>query len=93
MAQDKPARKPYPSDLTDEQWTILAPLMPVAHSPRGGRPREVDMREVVNTILYLNRSGCQWDMLPHDWLPKSTVYDYNMPPVTSKSEFTGIAAG
>ena len=44
--------------------------------PRGGRPRKVDMREVLNTILYLNRSGCQWDMLPHDLLPKSTVYDY-----------------
>ena len=43
---------------------------------RGGRPREVDMREVVNTILYLNRTGCQWDMLPHDLLPKSTVYEY-----------------
>jgi putative transposase len=76
MSQDKPARKPYPSDLTDEQWTILAPLMPVAHTRRGGRPRAVDLREVVNTILYLNRSGCQWEMLPHDLLPKSTVYDY-----------------
>jgi putative transposase len=76
MSQDQPARKPSPSDLTDEQWTILAPLMPVAHTPRGGRPRAVDLREVVNTILYLNRSGCQWDMLPHDLLPKSTVYDY-----------------
>lgn len=76
MSKDKPARKPYPSDLTDEQWTILAPMMPVAHPQRGGRPRTVDMREVVDTILYLNRSGCQWDMLPHDLLPKSTVYDY-----------------
>jgi putative transposase len=68
------ARKPYPSDLTDEQWTILQPLIPSAR--HGGRPREVDMREVMNTILYLNRTGCQWDMLPHDLLPKSTVYDY-----------------
>src|SRR5215831_19879415 len=42
----------------------------------GGRPREVDMREVINTILYLNRTGCQWDMLPHDLLPKSTAYEY-----------------
>jgi putative transposase len=70
------ARKPYPTDLTDEQWAILEPLVPPAQTARGGRPREVDMREVVNTILYLNRSGCQWDMLPHDLLPKSTVYDY-----------------
>jgi putative transposase len=66
-------RKPYPSDLTDEQWALLAPLIPVH---RVGRPRKVDMREVLNTIFYLNRSGCQWDMLPHDLLPKSTVYDH-----------------
>src|SRR3982750_2448514 len=66
-------RKPYPSDLTDRQWAIVEPLIPVY---RVGRPREVDMREVVNSIFYLNRSGCQWDMLPHDLLPKSTVYDY-----------------
>jgi putative transposase len=67
-------RKPYPSDLTDIQWAIVAPLIPPAKS--GGRPREVDMREVVNAILYLNRSGCQWDMLPHDLPPKSDVYFY-----------------
>ena len=76
MAKERPARKPYPSDLTHAQWTILAPLIPAAHAPRGGRPRELDLREVVNTILHLNRSGCQWEMLPHDLLPKSTVYDY-----------------
>ena len=68
------ARKPYFTDLTNEQWTILEPLIP-APKP-GGRPREVDMREVINTILYLNRTGCQWDLLPHDLLPKSTVYEY-----------------
>jgi putative transposase len=66
-------RKAYPSDVTDSQWDIIRPLIPVN---RLGRPREVDLREVVNTIFYLNRSGCQWDMLPHDLLPKSTVYDY-----------------
>ena len=76
MAKERPARKPYPSDLTDAQWTILEPLIPAAHTQHGGRPRAVDLREVVNTILYLNRSGCQWEMLPHDLLPKSTVYDY-----------------
>lgn len=69
-----PPRKPYQSDLTDEQWTILQPLIPPAKA--GGRPRQVDMREVINTILYLNRTGCQWDMLPHDLLPKSTAYEY-----------------
>jgi len=67
-------RTAYPSDLSDEQWAILEPLVPPAK--RGGRRREVDMREVINTILYLNRTGCQWAMLPHDLLPKSTVYDY-----------------
>ena len=66
-------RKPYPSDLTDEQWAAIEPLIPVH---KVGRPREVDMREVLNSILYLNRSGCQWDMIPHDLLPKSTVYDH-----------------
>ncbi len=70
-------RKKYPSDLTDEQWVILGPMIPPAkQNTQGGRPRKVDMREVLNTLFYLNRSGCQWDMLPHDLLPKSTVYDY-----------------
>jgi putative transposase len=67
-------RKPYLTDLTNDQWDILRPLIPPAKP--GGRPREVDMREVINTILYLNRTCCQWDMLPHDLLPKSTVYEY-----------------
>lgn len=68
------SRKAYPTDLSDEQWAILEPQIPAAK--HGGRPREVNMREVINTILFLNRTGCQWDMLPHDLLPKSTVYDY-----------------
>ena len=67
-------RKAYLRDLTDEQWAILEPLIPPAKV--GGRPRKVDMREVINTILYLNRTGCQWDMLPHDLLPNSTAYEY-----------------
>ncbi len=67
-------RKPYPTDLTDAQWAILEPLVPP--SKHGGRPRTVNIREVINTILYLNRSGCPWDMLPHDLLPKSTAYEY-----------------
>jgi putative transposase len=66
-------RKPYPSDLTDEQWAILEPLIPVS---KVGRPRQVEMREVLNAIFYQARSGCQWDMLPHDLPAKSTVYDY-----------------
>ena len=77
MLQKDQARKRYPSDLTDAQWALVAPLIPPAKSdPRGGHPRQVDMRDVLNTLCSLNRSGCQWDMLPHDLLPKSTVYDY-----------------
>jgi putative transposase len=66
-------RKSYPTDLTDAQWALIKPLIPVNHV---GRPRKVDMREVLNAIFYLNRSGCQWDMLPHDLPAKSTVYDH-----------------
>ena len=69
-----PARKSYPSDLTDAQWTILEPLIPAAK--HGGRPRKLDMREILNAMFYINRSGCQWDMLPHDLPPKSSVYVY-----------------
>ena len=67
-------RKPYPSDLTDDQWEQIEELIP---KPRpGGRPRAIEMREVVNAIFYLSRTGCQWDMLPHDLPSKSSVYDY-----------------
>ena len=76
MSSELPTRKAYPTDLTDEQWAIVEPLIPPAKNRHGGRPRTISMREVLNTILYLNRTGCQWDMLPHDLLPKSTVYDY-----------------
>jgi len=67
-------RKRYPSDLTDQQWEVIQPLIPLAKP--GGRPRTVDMREVLNTLFYKARTGCQWDYLPHDLLPKSTVRDY-----------------
>ena len=67
-------RKPYKTDLTDAQWKLIKPLIPPAKP--GGRPREVDMREVLNTLLYQARTGCQWELLPHDLLPKSTVSDY-----------------
>ena len=76
MSNDSQPRKAYPTDLTDEQWTIIEPLIPAARTKEGGRPRMVNMREVVNTILYINRAGCQWDMMPHDLVPKSTAYDY-----------------
>src|SRR4051794_38373161 len=68
------ARAPYKTDLTDRQWQLIEPHLPAAKP--GGRPRAVGLRGVVNTILYLNKTGCQWDLLPHDLLPKSTAYDY-----------------
>jgi putative transposase len=67
-------RKPYSTDLTDEQWAVIAPLIPPAKT--GGRPRTVDLRETLNTLLYQARTGCQWDLLPHDLAPKGTAYDY-----------------
>jgi putative transposase len=76
MAKREQVRKRYLSDLTDEQWVILKPMLPPPRTQHGGAPRQVDMRAVLDTLLYQNRTGCQWDMLPHDLLPKSTVYDY-----------------
>ena len=67
-------QKPYRSDLTDAQWELIRPLLPPAKS--GGRPRSVDLREVVNTLFYQARSGCPWDYLPHDLAAKGTVWDY-----------------
>ena len=67
-------RKSYPSDLTDRQWSIIEPLIPPAEP--GGRHREVNMREVLNAILYLNRASCSWRMLPHEFPPWGTVHYY-----------------
>ena len=70
-------RKAYPTDLTDEQWALVEPiLLAFEDRIRPGPERTVDLREVTNTLLYQNRTGCQWAFLPHDLLPKSTVYDY-----------------
>jgi len=76
MAKQEQARKRYLSDLTDEQWEILEPMLPPPRTQHGGAPRQVDLRAVLDTLLYQNRTGRQWDMLPHDLLPKSTGYDY-----------------
>ncbi len=65
---------PYPSDLSDPEWEILAPLLPTAKP--GGRPRTVNLRRILNGIFYLLRGGCAWRMLPRDYGPWSTVYDY-----------------
>ena len=66
--------EPYPSDVTDAQWNILEPMVPPAHDL--GRPREVDLREVLNGIFYIARGGCAWRMMPTDLPPWSTCYDY-----------------
>lgn len=64
----------YPSDLTDDEWELLAPLIPAAKP--GGRPRQTDMRAAMNAILYLLRTGCPWRYLPRDGFPpRSTVYN------------------
>ena len=64
----------YPSDLTDEEWALIEPLIPPAR--RGGRRREVDIREVVNGIMYVLSTGCQWRYIPKDLPPRSTAHDY-----------------
>ena len=66
----------YPTDLTEAEWTRLAPLIPAAQP--GGRPRTTDMREVVNAIFYVLRGGCQWRMLPTEFPPHQTVYHYGV---------------
>src|SRR5437870_3232680 len=67
-------RKPYPTDLTDEQWAIIEPLIPPCKP--GGRDRKTDMREVVNALRYLVRGGIAWRLLPHDFPPQGTVWWY-----------------
>jgi putative transposase len=67
-------RTPYPTDLTDEQWKLIEPFLPPPLP--GGRPRKTDLREVVNALLYLVRSGCQWRMIPHEFPPWKTCYNY-----------------
>jgi len=67
-------RRAYPSDLSDEAWQVLDPLIPA--DKRGGRPAEHERREIVNAVLYVLRTGCQWRALPHDFPPWKTVYTY-----------------
>ena len=68
------ARMAYPSDLTDVQWRLISRRIPRAKP--GGRPRSVDMREVINGILYLVRTGCSWRQLPHEFPPWGTTHYY-----------------
>ena len=66
--------KLYPSDMTDQEWEIIRPLIPAAK--RGGRHRSVNIRKVVDAIFYVTRGGIQWAMLPKDFPPEGTVYWY-----------------
>jgi len=68
------SRARYPTDLTDRQWAILEPRLPSAKP--GGRPRSVDLREVVDAVLYVLRNGIVWRALPHDFPPWKTVHHY-----------------
>ncbi len=68
------ARRAYPTDLTDAQWAILEPHVPTPKP--GGRPAKHPRREIVNAMLYVLRGGIAWRLLPHEFPPWQTVYDY-----------------
>lgn len=68
------SRAPYPTDLTNAQWALIEPLIPAAKP--GGRPRTIDIRDVVNAVFYILKAGCDWRMMPHDLSAWKTVYDY-----------------
>jgi transposase len=68
------SRLRYPSDLTDEEWVLARPLIPPAK--RGGNRRHVDERAIVDALMYILSTGCQWRALPKDLPPRSTVHDY-----------------
>ncbi len=70
------ARKAYPSDVMDTEWERIAPHVVQVATTAGGRPRTIDTREVVNALLYLSKTGCQWRMLPHDFPAWENVYYY-----------------
>lgn len=72
--QHAPRKERYPSDMTDAEWALIEPFIPPA--ARGGRPRRTNMREVMNAVRYVLRTGCQWRQLPKDFPPRSTVYGY-----------------
>lgn len=71
--KDDPVPRPYPSDLTHAQWAMIAPMVPVKTV---GRPAIYPQRRIVDAILYVNRTGCAWRMMPHDFPPWDTVYWY-----------------
>jgi transposase len=68
------SRLRYPSDLTDEEWALVEPL--IAPAKRGGNKRTVEVRDVINGLMYVLSTGCQWRAIPKDLPPRSTVHDY-----------------
>jgi transposase len=72
--RDDRSKQRYPSDLTDEEWAIIGPMIPPAK--HGGNKRTVVVRDVVNGLMYILSTGCQWASLPKDLPPRSTVNDY-----------------
>jgi putative transposase len=76
VAAEPAPRSRYPSDLTDAQWAVVAPLLPERPRTGPGRPRRVPLREVVNALLYMKQTGCAWRYLPREFPPRSTVHYY-----------------
>jgi transposase len=68
--------KRYASDLTDVQWSLIEPLLCQRDLAKGGRPRTWEVREIVNAIFYIEKTGCQWRMIPKDLPPKETVWGH-----------------
>ncbi|PSK66410.1 hypothetical protein B0E53_01659 [Micromonospora sp. MH33] len=89
-------RKPYPSDVTDERWALIGPFLRAWTARRvsvSGHLGDYDLREIVNAILYQNRTGCQWAYLPHDLPPKSATYYYFARPNADMPCSAGSACG
>lgn len=70
------SRERYPTDLNDKQWELLKPAFPPPAREKGGRPREIPHREIIDAMLYMTRSGCSWRMLPHDFPDWNLIYHY-----------------
>jgi len=73
----------YPSDLTDEEWTVVEECLRLEDEAGAGRPLEVELRRVWDAILYFNKTGCQWAYLPHDFPPRTPVNYHDMKWMTS----------
>ena len=78
MVQRERRRYPtnYPTDVTDDQWALIEPLVTSPSSSHGGRPTEIDLRAIVNALIYKNRTGCQWRLIPADFPPMGAIRYY-----------------